>query len=99
MKALIFKLKGDYARFRCPYSTTSALSYSSIHPIAVKGLIGAIMGIDYSELFEYSKDIKIGIQVLNQVKKDTQSFNLVPMIKNNGSPTFPSRIEFLRDVS
>ena len=43
MKALIFKATGDFARFRCSYTTTSALTYSVIHPIAVKGLIGAII--------------------------------------------------------
>lgn len=99
MKALIFSASGIFARFRCPYTTTSALTYTLIHPIAVKGLIGAIMGVDYSELFQYSTNMRIGIEVQNPIKKDTQSFNLVPQAKNNGSPTFPSRIEFLRDVS
>ncbi len=99
MKALIFKATGDFARFRCSYTTTSALTYSVIHPIAVKGLIGAIMGIDYAELFEYTKGMKIAIEVLNPLKKDTQSFNLVPQSGGNGAATFPSRVEFLRDVS
>ncbi|MBU5593274.1 type I-B CRISPR-associated protein Cas5b [Clostridium sp. MSJ-4] len=98
MKALSFRASGDFARFRCPYTTTSALTYTVMHPIAIKGLIGAIMGIDYEDLYEYTKEMKIGIEVLKPIKKDTQSFNLVPQIKNNGSPTFPSRIEFLRDV-
>ncbi len=98
MKALNFRASGDFARFRCPYTTTSALTYTIMHPIAIKGLIGAVMGIDYKDLYEYTKEMKIGIEVLKPIKKDTQSFNLVPQIKNNGSPTFPSRIEFLRDV-
>lgn len=98
MKALIFRATGDFARFRCPYTTTSALTYTTIHPIAVKGIIGAIMGIDYKDLYEYSKEIKVGIEVRKPIKKDTQSFNLIPQAKNNGSPTFPSRVEFLRDV-
>ncbi|MBM6861063.1 type I-B CRISPR-associated protein Cas5, partial [Clostridium saudiense] len=98
MKALIFTAKGDYARFRCPYTTTSALTYTVMHPIAIKGLIGAIMGVDYSELYEYTKNFKIAVEVINDIKKDTQSFNLIPQTKNNGSPTFPSRVEFLRDV-
>lgn len=98
MKALIFRATGDFARFRCPYTTTSALTYTTIHPIAVKGIIGAIMGIDYKDLYEYSKEIKVGIEVQKPIKKDTQSFNLIPQAKNNGSPTFPSRVEFLRDV-
>lgn len=98
MKTLVFTAKGEYARFRCAYTTTSALTYMVIHPLAVKGIIGAIMGIDYKDLFEYTKDMKIGIQVLNPVYKDMQSFNLIPQKSSNNSPRFPSRIEFLRNV-
>lgn len=98
MKALVFRASGDFARFRCPYTTTSALTYTVMHPIAIKGLIGAIMGIDYENLYEYTKEMKIGIEVLKPIKKDTQSFNLIPQTGGNDSPTFPSRIEFLRDV-
>jgi CRISPR-associated protein Cas5h len=99
MKALVFKASGDYARFRCPYTTTSALTYTVMHPIAIKGLLGAIMGIDYLNLYEYTQNMKIGIEVIKPIRKDIQSFNLVPQTKNNGAPNFQSRIEFLRDVS
>ncbi len=98
MKTLIVTVKGDYARFRCSHTTTSALTYLVMHPLAVKGLIGAVMGIDYKELFEYTKDMKVAVQVLNPVYKDMQSFNLMPQSGGNGSPRFQSRIEFLRDV-
>ncbi|MGL5150978.1 MAG: type I-B CRISPR-associated protein Cas5b, partial [Clostridium sp.] len=98
MKVLTFTVKGDFARFRIPYTTTSALSYSLIHPIAIKGLIGAIMGIDYKDLFEYTEGMEVGIQVLNPLNKDTQSFNLVPQTGANNSPNFQSRVEFLRNV-
>lgn len=98
MKTLIFTVKGDYARFRCSHTTTSALTYLVMHPLAVKGLIGAVMGIDYKDLFEYTKDMKIAVQVLNPVYKDMQSFNLISQKGVVKSPRFPSRIEFLRDV-
>ena len=29
MKALIFRAIGEFARFRCPYTTTSAITYKS----------------------------------------------------------------------
>ena len=98
MKALVFTVSGNYARFRCPYTTTSALTYTVFHPIAIKGLIGAIMGIRYEDLYEYTKNMKVAIEVLSSIKKDIQSFNLVPQVKNNGSPNFQSRVEFLRKV-
>lgn len=98
MKALIFRAMGDYARFRCPYTTTSALTYTVMHPIAIKGLIGAVMGIEYNDLYDYTKDMKIAIEVLKPINKDTQSFNLVPQTHGNGAPSFQSRVEFLRNV-
>ena len=53
MKCLVFKVRGDYARFRKSYTTTSALTYLLIHPVAVRGLIGAMLGIDREKLYEY----------------------------------------------
>lgn len=98
MKSIVFTAGSSYARFRCPHTTTSALTFMTLHPIAAKGLIGAVMGIDYQDLYEYTKDIRIGIQVLNPVYKDMQSFNLIAMEKNNGAKNFQSRVQFLRDV-
>ncbi|WP_034438956.1 type I-B CRISPR-associated protein Cas5b [Clostridium ihumii] len=98
MKTIVFTAKGDFARFRVAYTTTSALTYSVIHPIAVKGMIGAIMGIDYSELYEYTKNMNIGIQVLEKINKDTQSFNLIAQSDCNDAANFQSRVEFLRNV-
>lgn len=98
MQTLIFTAEGDYARFRCPHTTTSALTFSTIHPIAVRGLIGAILGVEYEQLYGYTKNMKIGIQVVNPIYKDTQSFNLIAQTNNNKSANFQSRIQFLRDV-
>jgi len=97
MKILSFTAQGAYARFRCSHTTTSALTYSCIHPVAVRGLIGAMLGIEYHELYEKTKDLQIGIKVLHPVIKDTQAFNLIPQTKNNGAANFQSRIQFLRD--
>lgn len=98
MKSVVFTVQSSYARFRCPYTTTSALTFNTIHPIAVKGLVGAILGIDYAELFEYTQAMRVGIQVLSPVYKDMQSFNMIAMVKNNGAANFQSRVQFLRDV-
>ncbi|KUO53429.1 MAG: hypothetical protein APF76_09325 [Desulfitibacter sp. BRH_c19] len=98
MQTLVFTVKGAYARFRCPHTTTSALTFLCIHPIAVKGLIGAVLGIEYDDLHENLKNTKIGIQVLNTIHKDTQSFNLIAQSNNNKAANFQSRVQFLRDV-
>lgn len=97
MKAVVFTARSDYARFRKPYTTTSGLTYLCIHPVAVRGLIGAVLGIDRSELFEKTKDLKIAVEVLTPPDKDLQSFNLMNM-KSSNLFRFPSNIEFLRNV-
>lgn len=98
MKTVIFTAKSDYARFRCPHTTTSALTFLTIHPIAAKGLIGAVLGIEYDQLYDYTNDMKVAIQVINPIYKDTQSFNLIAQAKNNKAANFQSRVQFLRDV-
>jgi CRISPR-associated protein Cas5h len=96
-KCLVFTIKSRYGRFRKPYTTTSALTYTIIHPLAVKGILGAVIGIDKNELYHYTQDFKIAIQVLSKVKKDMQSFNLLNMKKSYKFFRFPSNIEFLRE--
>lgn len=98
MKSLVLKVRGDYARFRKSYTTTSALTYLLIHPVAVRGMIGAILGIDRSNLYRETKNIEIGVQVIKKVRKDMQSFNLLNMKVNDKFFRFPSNVEFLRDV-
>ncbi|MBA2869043.1 CRISPR-associated protein Cas5h [Methanococcus maripaludis] len=94
MKSVVFSAKSEYGRFRKPYTTTSALTFLCIHPVAAKGLIGALMGIDKSDLYEKTKDLKIGIEVLGEINKDLQSVKLLSL--KNGMFHFPSNIEFLR---
>lgn len=98
MKSIVFRVSGDYARFRKSYTTTSALTYLVMHPIAIRGMIGAILGIDKGELYEETKDIEVGIQVLKPIRKDMQSFNLLNMKSSDKIFRFPSNIEFLRNV-
>lgn len=97
-KCIVFTIRGDFARFRKPYTTTSALTFVTIHPIAVKGLIGAILGIEKNDLYNELKDVKIGIQVLKDIKKDMGSFKLLTMKSGSGMFHFPSNVEFLRNV-
>jgi CRISPR-associated protein Cas5h len=98
---LSFRAKSAYGQFRKPYTTTSALTFLCIHPIAIKGLVGAIIGLDRSELYEKTKDMCVGVRVVNQVRKDLQSVKLHSHKKPKGSREeliFPANVEFLREV-
>ncbi|MEW6172348.1 MAG: type I-B CRISPR-associated protein Cas5b [Bacillota bacterium] len=46
MKTVVFEVWSDYAHFRKPYTTTSALSFAVPPITAAAGLVGAIMGIE-----------------------------------------------------
>lgn len=94
--SILFSAKSAYGLFRKPYTTTSSLSYSCIHPIAVKGMVGAIMGLRRDELFEATTDMKVGIRVLSPVRRDSQSVKMISM--KSDEYRFPVNSEFLRDV-
>lgn len=71
MKLLQFELYGDYAHFKKFYTTSSPLTFSFPPPPTIKGMIGAILGIDKTEYLNVldSSQCKVGISVVNQVKR------------------------------
>ena len=99
MKCISFVAKCLYGRFRKAYTTTSTLTYLLVPPTAVRGLLGAILGVDRKDLYTETECLDIAIEVLNDINKDTQSFNLSIMKSETGNTySFPSNIEFLRDI-
>ena len=93
MNCISFRAKSSYARFRKAYTTTSTLTYLLMPPTAARGLIGAILGVDRVDLYNVTKKLDIAIEVVNDINKDTQSFNL--SIMNNESSnsfSYPSNI-------
>ena len=99
MECLVFRTKSKYAKFRKAYTTTSTLTHLLIPPTAVRGLIGAILGVDRVDLHNFTLGIDIAVEVINDINKDTQTYNLNIMNSEEGkSFSYQSNIEFLRDV-
>ena len=99
MDCIVFKTRSKYAKFKKAYTTTSTLTHLFIPPTAVRGMIGAILGIDRIDLYKYTDKIEVAIQVISKINKDTQSFNFTTMKKNEKkSFCYQSYTEFLRDV-
>jgi len=71
MRVISFKVWGDYAHFRRHYTTSSPLTHSIQPPSALRGLIGAIMGLSRDECAETLEPSKtsMGIRLLHPVKK------------------------------
>jgi len=89
MEAVVFDLKSDLAHFRRPDTTSTQLTYPFISPTAVKGIAGAILGIE-----DFTTRDKIGIQLLHPVKTVSQQMSMLG--KDSGS-TFnrPTTVELV----
>ncbi|MCG8512864.1 MAG: type I-B CRISPR-associated protein Cas5b [Halanaerobiales bacterium] len=83
-KVLVFDLKGDYAHFKKYYTTTSPLTFSIPPKTVMYGIIGAILGLskekaDNNYYLKYFQELscKIGIKVINSIRKTRISLNLI----------------------
>ncbi|MFD2671139.1 CRISPR-associated protein Cas5 [Marinicrinis sediminis] len=89
MKIISFDVRGKLAHFRRPDTTATHLSYPFITPTAVKGMVGAILGIE-----DFTTTDKIGIQLLNPVVTIAQQMS---MLGKDGGSSFnrPTTMELL----
>ena len=71
MRVISFKIWGDYAHFRRHYTTSSPLTHSIPPPSALRGIVGAIMGLSRDEYTEKlsPQTTKLGVRLLRPVKK------------------------------
>lgn len=68
-KVVVFDIWSSYGYFRRPYTTTTALTFNFIPRSAVEGVIGSILGILSKDLPSKLAESKIGIGILNTVRK------------------------------
>lgn len=82
MKILSFDIEGKFAHFRKFHGNNTALSYSIPPRTTIIGIIAAIMGEEKDSYYEkYNhQNLKVGIRVLNEIKKTFHRLNLL-MIK------------------
>jgi len=86
LKILVFDIWGEFGHFKKYYTTASPLTFSIPPHTAIFGIIGAILGLDKEEYLNHinGKTTKIGIQILNPIKKTRMTLNLIDT-KNSGS--------------
>ncbi|WP_019419612.1 CRISPR-associated protein Cas5 [Paenibacillus sp. OSY-SE] len=89
MKAVIFDVKGSIAHFRRPDTTATHLTYPFITPTAVKGMVGAMIGIT-----DFVTSDRVGIQLLHPVRTSAQQLS---MLGKDAGNTFnrPTTMELL----
>jgi len=78
-KGVVFIVKGPFAHFRKFYSQTSALTYSIPPRTALTGIVGAILGIPRSEVYELMQPPNgfFSLQILIPVRKVTSTVNFL----------------------
>lgn len=76
MKILKFKLSGDFAHFRKPYTTTSPLTYPIPTRPSLAGLIGAITGKPRGNIDYQSEQSYLALAMDNPLKKMRMGINL-----------------------
>jgi CRISPR-associated protein Cas5h len=89
MEVLAFEVFGSLGHFRKFYTTSSALTYPFPPPTVLRGLVGAIIGIEREEYLTHTKDLKFALQILNPVKTLTVSVNFINT-KGKGGTFEPS---------
>ena len=68
-RVVVFDVWSDFAFFRRPYSTTTSLTYNIMPRSAIEGLLGAILGIPYREVYPMLSDCQIALGVIEPVRK------------------------------
>lgn len=99
---LIFDLYADYAQLKKYYTTMSPLSFAIPPGTVLRGILGALIGIDKNESPEYFHDIDLSLRLVNPVKKVNIPENLLKTTSKKHFSRFenhkPTNIEFAKDV-
>jgi len=90
MKGVVFDVRADLACFRRPDTTNTQLTYPFMTPTAIKGLVGAILGIE-----DFVTSDRVGLSLLSPVRVVAQQLSMLG--KDSGSSTFnrPTSVELV----
>jgi len=77
MWVAVFDIWGTFAHFRKFWTTSSSLSYPFPPPPTVKGILGAILGYRKEEYIKRTEPFKVGVRILNPVKRLKISLNFL----------------------
>lgn len=72
MKTVVFDLRSSIAHFRRPDTTATHMTYPFIPPTVVKGIVGAILGIE-----DFVTKDQIGIQINSKIMLVSQQLSLL----------------------
>lgn len=106
IKLIAFDIWGDYGYFRRGYTSTSTITYPFPSRTTIAGLVSGMLGLEkdsYHEIFNENNS-KIGLRILNPVKKININLNYINTKENlvlsaiKSNPRVQVQAEFLKDV-
>ena len=101
-KILGFDLFADYGQLKKYYTTMSPLSFSIPSGTVLRGILGAIIGIDKEENPEYFHGVKMALCLRAPVKKVVIPENLLKTVSKRHFSRYeqhkPTNIEFVKDA-
>ncbi|MEZ0537883.1 type I-B CRISPR-associated protein Cas5b [Caldicellulosiruptoraceae bacterium PP1] len=107
MKIILFDIWSDYGYFGKYYTTSSPLTFSFPPLPTIKGMIGAISGLDKNVYIdELNKlNFKASVKIINPIKKIRMGINLIntkdnfwiPVKKKSHEPRTQVNFEFLKN--
>lgn len=85
MKLITFELQGKFAHFRKYFGNNTALSYALPPRTTLMGILGVILGRKRDSYYEElaSEHIRIGIGIIEPVKKSFQRLNNLKVLGSN----------------
>jgi len=107
VKAIAFKVWGEFAHFRRFYTTSSPLTFSFPPPPTVRGMVGALLGYHKDEYIEKTNPLSVGVAINSPIRKLRLGINLIYTKGSRGfdptlfkeTPRTQVPFEFLRDAS
>ncbi len=99
MKGALIRIEGAWGHFKRPETNNNPLTHDFMTKTALIGLVGSVLGKSRQEmkpLFpQLSEDLLYGVQVLNEVRKESWAFTLRKAV--NQMEKAPKHMEFLRN--
>jgi len=99
---LVFDLYADYAQLKKYYTTMSPLSFAIPSGTVIRGILGALIGIDKNDAPVYFHNVDLSLRLINPVKKVNIPVNLLKTTSKRHFSRFenhkPTNIEFAKDV-
>ncbi len=88
-RIIVFDIWGELAHFRRFFTTSSPLTFSFPPPTTVRGIIGAILGLQKDKYIEITNRLGIGISIILPVKKWRTGLNII-FTKGSGGKFEPT---------